>query len=277
MTRGILWLAAVGLAVLLTSSANRAADKEKGDAPVVLAEALAKEYATDPDAFDKKYKGRVVTVEGMVTHITRPGPLDKEPFCVLAGYTKPGERFGVQVNCTIGAGFEGVRIGHKVRVKGAVEGHSKTRLAAVLKDCTVVKVLADDFPPSKEAAAAVKTLQGKWKVTAVEGTKATANQLGVEEIEVDGYQMVWRAFTGKKEGVTGREILFGLSVDPAKKPKEMTLYLSAGSLPGLYELDGDKLRVCVPLLAKSLKDAKRPTELAIGADGLVVITAERTK
>ncbi len=279
-TKGLLW-SAVACAALIVGAGSTSAEKpkDKDDGPVVTAEALTKEYATEPDAFDKKYKGKVVTVEGTVTiAATKLTSFDKVRYCVLGGYTKPGERFGYQVNCVRGAGFEGVRIGHKVRVRGTCQEHSKTRSAVVLQDCTVVKVLSDDFPPSKEVATEVKALQGKWKVTGVEGAgKATATQLGLEEIEVDEYEMSWRVYTGQKEGVISREVSFGLAADPEKKPKEMTLHMAAGSLPCIYELDKDRLRICVPLLGKSLKDAKRPTELVGGKDGLVVITAERSK
>ncbi|WP_020471541.1 TIGR03067 domain-containing protein [Zavarzinella formosa] len=273
MIKAVLSLAAI--MPLAIAGVGRAKD----EIAMVTAEELSKVYATDPAAFDKTYKGQTVTVEGVVsTAATRSSPVDKTRYCVLVGYKKPGERFGYQVNCAVGPGFEGIRIGHKVQIRGTSEGHSPTRTAVQLTDCTVVKVLSEDFPPSKEAAAVVKALQGKWTVTSIEGAGArTANQLGLDVMEVEGNEMTWRAFTGKKEGAVSRDIPFGLSVDPGKTPKEMTLYLGAGTLPALYELDGDKLRICMPLLTKSLKDAKRPVAMAGGQNGEVVVTAERAK
>src|ERR1043166_2810769 len=159
------------LAMLVGSQASRpstlglAGDKKGGDA--VDAVALTKVYAENGADFDTKYKGKTVTVEGRVAGTGVK--LGKATFLMIDGYTKPGQPFSHQIRCEESSpDFEGIRIGHQVQIRGTVQGYSDTSVAAEMRDCKVVKVFANDYPPSKAAKADVKKLQGVWKVASAE-------------------------------------------------------------------------------------------------------------
>src|SRR5437879_5987485 len=58
---------------------------------VVSAVAIAKVYAESKEAFDKTYKGKTLTVEGVVS-ISSAKDAGKT-YLILDGYTKPGDKF----------------------------------------------------------------------------------------------------------------------------------------------------------------------------------------
>src|SRR5262249_8136362 len=208
---------------------------------VVSALQLTKEYAENPAEFDKKYKGKTVTVEGTVSSASvkdvAVGGKPARTFLIIEGYNKPGEGPFI-VRCEeSGPDFEGIRSGHKVRIKGTVQGHSPTLQAAELRDCKVVKVFADDYPPSKAAREDVKKLQGKWKITGAEaeGKKLDAKQAGFDAITFEGYNV--HLHQGDKL------YAFGLAVNPEKSPKTLDLLGGKVPLPCIYALEGDRLRL----------------------------------
>lgn len=93
-----------------------------------------------------------------------------------------------------------------------------------------------------------KALTGTWKVDAAtfNGDDATALfKEAVLTIEEGKYKL---AFMGMTDAGT-------LKVDPAKKPKQMTITGTDGpskgkTLPAIYEVNGDTLKICYALDGK---------------------------
>jgi uncharacterized protein (TIGR03067 family) len=264
----------VGLAVLPFLSPRLGAGGKEAE-EVVTAEQLTKEYAENPAGFDKKYKGKVVTVEGVVTSSgvkLTAATGDKGPartFLMMDGYRKPGSAVPFMVRCEeSGPDFEGIRANHKVRIRGTAQGHNDTSVAAELRDCKVVKVFADDYPPSKSARAEVKKLQGTWKVVGGEsdGKKLDAKQAGFDAISFEGYTAQLHQ---------GTQVLsFGLAVDPDKSPKTLDL-IGKATLPCIYALDGDRLQLALPASGK--EGFTRPKTLDTAQNKGHLLIAERQK
>jgi len=216
-------------------------DKEKDQA--VAATELAKVYAVGAPEFDKAYKGKTLTIEGVVGNSgVKSG---HKTFVVIEGYKKPDSSISHDVRCEVStADFQGIRVGHKVRIHGTVQGHSDTSLAAELRDCKVVNVFADDYPPSKAVREEVKNLQGQWKVIATEanGKKLEGAEAPFMAVRVEGYNVYLN------QG--DRALLFGLTLDLAKDPKRIDLVGNKATLPSIYILDGDKLQLFLPASLK---------------------------
>jgi uncharacterized protein (TIGR03067 family) len=116
----------------------------------------------------------------------------------------------------------------------------------------------DAAPPAKgtEARDDWERLQGNWEAVAVrEGGK----ELGAEErvavrVRFKGDEITFYPIKDEKARVTFR-------LDPAASPKAMTLTEQEGedkgqSVPAIYELHGDRLKLCVAMKA----GVARPTE-----------------
>jgi uncharacterized protein (TIGR03067 family) len=249
-------------------------DKDKDQAiPVVE---FTKVYAEKPADFDKRYKGKTVTVEGVVSSTgvkltARPG--DKGPartYLMMDGYKKPGSPVANMVRCEeSGPDFEGVRAGHKVRIRGVAQAHSDTSVAAELRDCKVVKVFAADYPPSKAARAEVKKLQGAWKIIGAEanGKKLPVDQAGFDALTFSGYNV--HLHQGKTS------FSFGLALDPEKKPRTLDL-VGNQVLPCIYALDDNKLRLQLPARGKDGK-FQRPESFDTAQTKGHLLIAERRK
>jgi uncharacterized protein (TIGR03067 family) len=256
------------LVVQLTSSRAVTGGKDKEE--VVSAQDLTRAYAENPAEFDKKYKDKVVTVEGMVsaTSVKASG----KSFLMIEGYTKPGDTFSHSVRCEeSGPDFEGIRIGHKVRIRGTAQGHSPTLVAAELRTCKVMKVFADDYPPSKAAREEVKKLQGKWKVVSgeAEGKKLEPQQAGFDAINFEGYTAYLHH--GKQS------FSFGVALDPSKTPKTIDLVGGKATLPCIYTLDGDQFRLVLPPPPAKDKGFSRADSFDTTKSKGLVLNAEREK
>jgi uncharacterized protein (TIGR03067 family) len=114
---------------------------------------------------------------------------------------------------------------------------------------------ADDEAVEKE----LKKLQGTWKVT---------------RMEVDGIKIPLKAFEKVAVVIAGDKLSFRdkgktyeeveCVLDPSKKPREIDLHYVSGLKKGvvetgIYELQGDVLRICQ--LLKTAKKKQRPSEL----------------
>ena len=98
----------------------------------------------------------------------------------------------------------------------------------------------------------VKKFQGKWKPIKIEGRNPGTKE-GVL-ITVMGDKLAL-------EGKTEKPLEFTFKVDAAAKPKAIDISFGLGTLLGIYEFDGDTLRVCYSELQES-ENGKRPTELS---------------
>ena len=102
----------------------------------------------------------------------------------------------------------------------------------------------------------IDALQGIWKVTALEfdGNAMPAFMLGAATIVVNGDHFSTSGMGATYEG--------SVVLDAAQSPKHFTLTFDQGpekgnSNPGIYELDGDKWRLCL-----ATRGGARPTEFA---------------
>lgn len=119
-----------------------------------------------------------------------------------------------------------------------------------------------------------KLMAGTWRVLSIErdGKKTTAEQLEKTRsiINVDGSAMVQRE---------GKTIIKGnFKIDPTKKPKQSEATYTEGELKGktvlgIYEVDGENMRICYALPGK-----ERPTEFSSKeGSGHVLLTYKRDK
>jgi uncharacterized protein (TIGR03067 family) len=107
-----------------------------------------------------------------------------------------------------------------------------------------------------EPAKEVEKLQGKWKATKIEGRNPG---------KLDGVFVTIKGNKLTLEGQTQKPMEFTFRLNPSAKPKAIDLMFELGTLLGVYELDGDALKVCYSELQDSEK-GKRPTELTAPAD-----------
>ena len=109
-------------------------------------------------------------------------------------------------------------------------------------------------------------LQGTWKVESFQ----------FNGMPVDSMQDALREFSDGKYTLTpasGEVFRGSVTLDPSKKPKQIDLDLSDRTLKGIYELDGDTLRI-----SYALEGDQRPTQLASKPDsGVVLIVHKRQK
>jgi uncharacterized protein (TIGR03067 family) len=271
----VLGLLSAGLFGLLLSPGPAPGGGEGDKDKVVSTTDLAKEYATDAAAFNRGYKGKTIVVEGVVEDAAVRDLLSKDKhgkkrWVMLRGYHKPGEPVSHQVRCEYAPDFEDLRIGYKVRVRGTCQGHRETLYAAELRDCKLVKVFADDYPPGKAVRADLKKLQGRWKVVSAEagGKKLAVQAGGIEGFDFDGQQVAVN--TGKGFAI------WGLVLDPAKEPRAMDLVNADGrKIPLIYGFEGEQLRVALPGTSK--QGFQRPANFDSTKNRALVLTAERQK
>ena len=109
-------------------------------------------------------------------------------------------------------------------------------------------------------------LQGKWTVQSFE---YNANPVAMMKDAT-------REFKDSKYSLTPKvgDVIEGtVKLDPDKKPKMIDLDVNGRILKGIYELDGDTLKMCY-----ILTDGERPTEFVSKPDtGVILITHKRAK
>lgn len=131
---------------------------------------------------------------------------------------------------------------------------------------------ADDAKTSAQSNKDLEKMQGTWHAIAVEvkGTPSDADTVKKFELVVkdDSYMM-------KVDGKDHVSAKLVLAAD--KKPKEMDIVLETDPIyKGIYELDGDTLKIC--LVLSSDDDSKRPKEFKSEADSnTALFTWERTR
>ncbi len=104
---------------------------EKEEAISISAAELFKNYKEDIDKADSEYKGKFLTVEGVVNDINKD--IDGKPYLTL----KTDDRFG-EVQCFFdkSATIESLKKGQTVKVNGKVLGMMFT---VILKECKLVE------------------------------------------------------------------------------------------------------------------------------------------
>jgi uncharacterized protein (TIGR03067 family) len=246
-------------------------------------------YLSETTAFDKLTPGQSITVDGLVTgweHQQRPG--ERFRSIRLVGFRKTADPVGQKYffacalpEGAVAAGFEGLRLENVARIQGTVKKVDTWVMTTpipmiVLDDCKLVSVSNGAIPPPPPVVDAIKELQGKWRVSRIEGGMGTPKQYRVSEIRITDCYMTWTAPFDEKTGAIQE---FGIGVDPGKSPREMNLYrIGYHMTPALYLQQGDSLRLCLQLPLDDLREnTPRPRSLEPGPDGQVVIVAERVK
>jgi uncharacterized protein (TIGR03067 family) len=139
---------------------------------------------------------------------------------------------------------------------------------ALLATCPAL-ARADD---AKDEA---KKLEGDWKVVSADsGERVSDKSPGPQQVIIRGDQITLKMKDG--EGPT-----FRFTVDPSQKPKEMDWLKKDGSgIGGIYELDGDDLKICFPLVPSERKDGerlKRPANFDAKENPVMILTVRREK
>jgi uncharacterized protein (TIGR03067 family) len=129
-----------------------------------------------------------------------------------------------------------------------------------------------DAGDSKEEAAAkeLKQLAGTWIPTSAQVNGSIASPEEVRKMKV---VLAGEKWTLHLEGKTA-EATF--KIDPTKKPKTIDFHPANAKgqvLVGIYELNGDTLRICLP---EPSTGKERPTEFS-GKDGKSLTIYEREK
>lgn len=121
-------------------------------------------------------------------------------------------------------------------------------------------------PPPVDAQADAtdqEKLQGKW----------TVESFQYNGMPVDALKDAVREFNGDKYSLkltSGEEFSGTTKIDAAAKPKQIDLQLSDRTLKGIYEIDGDTLKI-----SYVLDGDQRPTELASKPDSGVVLAIHK--
>jgi uncharacterized protein (TIGR03067 family) len=144
-------------------------------------------------------------------------------------------------------------------------------VAALLVACAPGR--ADDKDKRTDARKDLERLQGTWIVVSME---REGEAMPKEEIEGRNCVYDKDAFT-LKAGDQARR--FGLvTLDPSRKPKAINTWDLNGpytdaTVPGIYELEGDTLKLCF-----SRPGASRPTEFSTkSGGGLILVVYQRKK
>ena len=119
---------------------------------------------------------------------------------------------------------------------------------------------------AQSSDADLQKLQGKWNIEAFDynGNPVESMKQAVREFKDAKYTLMPKM---------GDVIEGTMKIDAAKKPKEIDLEVAGRTLKGIYEIDGDTLK-----LSYSLTGGERPTEFASKPDsGTTLIVHKRAK
>lgn len=119
---------------------------------------------------------------------------------------------------------------------------------------------------ARAAEADQKALQGKWKVESFEYNGAPVESLkdAIREFKDSKYTLT---------PASGETFSGTVKLDTSKMPKQIDLELPDRTLKGIYEIDGDTLK-----LSYRLEGDERPTEFASKPDsGVVLVVHKRAK
>jgi uncharacterized protein (TIGR03067 family) len=132
--------------------------------------------------------------------------------------------------------------------------------------------------PADARADDATALQGEWRIVAGEreGKKGSEKSVldAAGKLVVEGEMFT---LSGKNE----RPAKYKIRLDPSKTPKAINLTIQEGkhagtTVAGIYALDGDRLRMCVPFAGQD--PTARPKDFATtDGDGLMLMTFERAR
>ncbi len=127
-------------------------------------------------------------------------------------------------------------------------------------------LLAADAP--KKEVSDKDKLQGTWTVVSAEGS----GQPSADEVKTLKFIVTGTQYTVKK----GDEVVVKgtVTLDPAKKPKELTLKDDGDDKPtlGIYTFEGDTLKVCTGDPGK-----ERPREFSAKGGNVLLVVLKKAK
>ena len=140
--------------------------------------------------------------------------------------------------------------------------------------------------PAAGPAAELKAIAGQWKVVQFKkgGNADTSWSFYLEKIDLEKihfFQFFNEDNFAMLESAQSQAPVLRYAVDPTAKPK--TIDVLPGQQGdfialGIYEIDGDRLKVCLAKYRPALKTDQRPKEFSVGADSNgVLFTLERVK
>ncbi len=120
--------------------------------------------------------------------------------------------------------------------------------AALVSGVVVTAVRADDYDK----------IEGTWRLTRAEagGKKVAAVKLGKQDIVIKG---------GKMQ-TPDQDDAVSFKLDPSQDPKAIDIYEGRNTIPGIYALDGDELKLCYERGAKM-----RPTKFATQSGSRLIV------
>ena len=130
-----------------------------------------------------------------------------------------------------------------------------------------------------DAKTDLKRLEGTWKVVSVEaaGNKVNPGKGAPEKIVIKDGKLT--LFAGGKALPTAKNLK--IEIDPKKKPKTINLVRGEKeSLPGIYEVKKDKLKLALPLISLDRKPGEkipRPKSFETKDKPVVVLVAKRSQ
>ena len=145
-------------------------------------------------------------------------------------------------------------------------------LALLITAAAALPILAD--PPQDDAVKKeLKKLEGSWATVFIEaaGQKVTdEDKIKTRKLSTKGDKYTLKVGDETVQGT--------IEINPTKKPKTIDVKPDSGSnkgktLLGIYELDGDSLKICLALPGKD-----RPTALVTAAEnGQQLVVYKREK
>lgn len=146
-------------------------------------------------------------------------------------------------------------------------------LIALALSALTTALTAAPVPKEKEKTKDEEVILGKWSTEKVDREGAKAPGAGVQN----------RTYVFEKDGkltidIGGQEAAIEFKLDSSASPKTIDLIMKADAkntivIPGIYELDGDSLKICLCEKSKPV----RPTEMKAVGPGVGVITFQRAK
>lgn len=116
----------------------------------------------------------------------------------------------------------------------------------------------------EDAGKELKKLEGTWKVTAgaVAGKPLDENDFKGDSMVIKGNKLSLTS-EGKKDTAD-----FTFTIDPSKKPNhiDMTDVKMKKTVPCIYALEGDELKLCIPLTPPGKSEAPKRPESFDGKD-----------
>lgn len=151
------------------------------------------------------------------------------------------------------------------------------RIKALVMVAAAGLLLAADA--KEDAAKEMKKLEGTWKVVSAEagGAKIPDDKLKDAFIVIKGDKLT---MVDKGKDKDNKELT--LKIDPSKKPKLLDLTdpkeKDGKPVPAIYALDGNELKICIPLVEMGKKaDAKRPESFETKDKAIMTFNCKREK